>query len=407
MKTKEKLFNVSLFTGMLLLNGALPAALAGGSSPATSTCPPPSWLTSATGVEVGFNNGAYCSPCGGSYFTARIFNGSAHTDTIAWCADIQADITISTLPGVAGFCSTYPEAPYGISAIVPPGPSAAFNEITYLLNHSAGASPDAIQYAIWTLLGQDPSGNAGAIASLPSFAQSVSGFHDYTIPGCALPTAVAQAQVISLVADATAHGANFVPGPGQIQVVEIFPGGTGAVQPILVEYSCPLYLTGGDTATIGFWHNKNGQALILSANGGPTSTALGNWLANSYPCLFSFLSGKSNTQVAAQFLAYFSVKGQKTWAQVMAGALAAYVTDPNLIGGNNAAKYGFNVSSPGTGGKLYNVGAYGSVLGLSNNTFYTVGQLLAAANANCPWSANVFNALNVIFDGINTSGDIN
>jgi hypothetical protein len=38
----------------------------------------------------------------------------------------------------------------------------------------------------------------------------------------------------------------------------------------------PTGLGHGDTATIGFWHNKNGQALILSFNGGGTSVKLGN-----------------------------------------------------------------------------------------------------------------------------------
>src|SRR5207302_837277 len=35
----------------------------------------------------------------------------------------------------------------------------------------------------------------------------------------------------------------------------------------------------GQFATIGFWHNKNGQAVITNFNGSPTSTVLGNSLA--------------------------------------------------------------------------------------------------------------------------------
>ena len=162
----------------------------------------------------------------------------------------------------------------------------------------------------------------------------------------------------------------------------------------------------GDTATIGFWHNQNGQALINSFNGGPTSTKLGTWLASNYGCLFSDLNGKANSVVAAQFLTYFNVTGTKTYAQVMAGALADYATSSTLAGGSMAAGYGFNVSTAGTGAKTYNVGSNGTAIGLSNNTSYTVAQLLQAANAKCPWNATVFNALNIIFDGINTSGDI-
>jgi hypothetical protein len=166
----------------------------------------------------------------------------------------------------------------------------------------------------------------------------------------------------------------------------------------------------GDTATIGFWQNKNGQALILSLNGGKTSTKLGTWLGTNYPCLFGSLYGKANTVVAAQFITYFNASGSpKTYAQVMAGALAAYATSSTLAGGTIAAKYGFNVSATGTGSKYYNVGSNGSAIGLSNNTWYTLAQLLTAANANCAAgriNASAFNALNNIFDGINSSGDI-
>jgi hypothetical protein len=48
----------------------------------------------------------------------------------------------------------------------------------------------------------------------------------------------------------------------------------------------------------------------------------------------------------------------------------------------------------------------GTTIGLNNNTSYTVLQILQAANANCPFSPAVFDALNTIFDGINQTGDI-
>ena len=90
----------------------------------------------------------------------------------------------------------------------------------------------------------------------------------------------------------------------------------------------------------------------------------------------------------------------------MAAALASYSTSSTLAGGTMAASYGFNVSSSGTGAKTYNVGSNGSAIGLINNKSYTVLQLLQAANANCPFNSTAFNALNVIFDGINSRGDI-
>jgi hypothetical protein len=199
------------------------------------------------------------------------------------------------------------------------------------------------------------------------------------------------------------------------EVVTLGPGvGNGvtySVNATLQSLSPPpnLPLVRGDTATIGFWHNKNGQALIKSLNGGPNSTALGTWLASNYGCLFGSLNGKANTVVAAQFLVYFGVSGQKTYAQIMGAALASYATSSTLAGGTMAAGYGFNVSSAGTGAKTYNVGSNGSAIGLVNNMSYTVSQLLQAANANCSGgtiAAGAFNALNNIFDGINSSGDI-
>ena len=72
-------------------------------------------------------------------------------------------------------------------------------------------------------------------------------------------------------------------------------------------------LVHGDTATIGYWHNGNGQALIKSLNGGPTATKLATWLATTYPNLYGpaaggarNLTGKNNNDVAALFLTFFT-----------------------------------------------------------------------------------------------------
>jgi hypothetical protein len=165
----------------------------------------------------------------------------------------------------------------------------------------------------------------------------------------------------------------------------------------------PRQFGAGDTATIGFWHNKNGQALILSA---PNSPALGNWLGSNFPCLFGSLQGKSDADVAAAFLTDFNVKGTKTYAQILGTAFAIYFTSSNLAG-NGAAQYGFNVTPDGIGAELFNVGNLGTTIGLQNNQSYTILQILQAANSDCPFSPAVFNALNSIFDAINSSGDIN
>jgi SdrD B-like domain len=89
----------------------------------------------------------------------------------------------------------------------------------------------------------------------------------------------------------------------------------------------------GQTATIGFWQNTNGQSLIRSLNGGPDAMQLGNWLAATLPNTYGAgagtnnLAGKTNTQVAAFYTALFvrtsSVNGPpKVDTQALAVALA-------------------------------------------------------------------------------------
>jgi hypothetical protein len=175
-------------------------------------------------------------------------------------------------------------------------------------------------------------------------------------------------------------------------------------------------LVSGDTATIGFWQNKNGQALIGKMNGSSSSKALGNWLASSFPNLYgpaagssNNLTGKTNSQVADYFTSLFKVKGQKTYAQVLANALAVYVTNSTLAGGNYAAAYGFNVSTHGTGTSTYNVGSDYAAFGVAKNTTMTVFQVLQAVNnQTCRGVINkgVFNTINDVASDINETGDI-
>lgn len=172
-------------------------------------------------------------------------------------------------------------------------------------------------------------------------------------------------------------------------------------------------LQSGMTATIGFWHNKNGQALILGLNGGPTATNLATFLNNTYPNLFGCYFLHTNQDVANLFLTFFNQTGQKLQAQILGAALATYVTDSTLAG-NNAASFGFKVSPSGTGQATFNVGSNGAAFGVPNNTVLTVGQILAAANAMTPGATcipyggntSLQNMANNVFDGINSQGDI-
>ena len=176
-------------------------------------------------------------------------------------------------------------------------------------------------------------------------------------------------------------------------------------------------VTTGQTATIGFWQNKNGQALINSLNGSASSTALGNWLANNFSSLYGSgagtrnLAGKTNSQIAAFYLTLFKVKGQKLDAQVLATALAVYVTT-NSLSRNVATQYGFLVTNAGTGASTFNVGSNGLAFGVANQTTLTVFQILKAANQQAQqgvlYNGNVDlrNRANTVLDGINQTGDI-
>lgn len=168
----------------------------------------------------------------------------------------------------------------------------------------------------------------------------------------------------------------------------------------------------GDTATIGFWQNKNGQKLIQSMNGSATSTALGHWLATEFPNLFGSLAGKTNAEIASHFRTLFQVQGMKLEAQIMATALAVYVTDQQLAGGTFARRYGFNVDNVGTAGSLFNVRTNGAAFGVANNTTLSVWNILKITDANSvngvAWvTSNTFRVMgNNVFTGINEQGDI-
>jgi len=159
---------------------------------------------------------------------------------------------------------------------------------------------------------------------------------------------------------------------------------------------------GGSFATIGFWHNKNGQATINAFDSGPTSTNLGNFLAAHYPHLFgasnpytgTSLAGLTNAQVASVYLSMWTPNGlqKNTYVQAFAVALGSY-------------------ASGGAG--TFNVGSNGAAFGVANNTTLTVGQILTAADANFTQSTGLFyggdstktSALNNVLNAINQSGE--
>jgi hypothetical protein len=142
-------------------------------------------------------------------------------------------------------------------------------------------------------------------------------------------------------------------------------------------------LTSGDAATIGFWQNKNGQALI--AQGG---TQLAAWLTSNFSNIFgNTLVGATGSDVATfyreQLFKQQSKKSAgpaKVDAQFMAVALATYFTSQSLAG-VVAMSYGFNVTDTGIGTKIVNVGTSGAAFNVTNGSDVTIMQLLLATNS--------------------------
>ncbi len=330
----------------------------------------------------------------------------------AWCFDVMTDIDPAaggTVYGGRLYSSTDPLVAFNQQLPNHPGiiqNAAAWRKINYLINHrsfpcyplvlTSVPTMWEVQRAIWILFGQTPP-IAPPNTAYPNYREDI---------------------VQCLINAANTNAANWQLSCGD-KVAVIFnikfnwDAAIDDVQLIFLEVPVGCNVGTGDTATIGFWHNKNGQALIRSVNGGPSATKLATWLATNFPCLFGAnatsprnLTGKTNTDVAALFLTLFNVTGAKTDAQILGGAIASYVTNSTLAGGTYAAPYGFNVSTNGTGWKTYNTGSYGTAIGLLNNTDYTVLQLLQQANLRRCQSLFDANAFNVIFDGINVKGDI-
>jgi Transposase DDE domain group 1 len=180
-------------------------------------------------------------------------------------------------------------------------------------------------------------------------------------------------------------------------------------------------LNKGQTAGIGFWNNKNGQALILAlpvvTNPDGSVTSVANWLAATLPNTFGAnsgndLAGKSNAFIAALFQSDFVVKGVKLDAQVLATALAVYATNATLDSTQAAAAYGFTVSGYGVGTATVNVGSSGDAFGVANNTTMTVMDLLLATDDQAidgllyGGNAARRNEANAVYSALNQAGGV-
>lgn len=187
----------------------------------------------------------------------------------------------------------------------------------------------------------------------------------------------------------------------------------------------------GDTATIGFWQNIHGQALIKLGG-----TALADWLTANFENVFgdTFTDGVGSDdgdEVAGFFKdQLFRQKSNKSAgpakvdAQFMAVALATYFTSSNLAG-DVAGDFGFNVTDTGIGTKVVNVGDQGAAFGVADGSDLTIMQLLLATDSMTDrassGSAKIYNngdnlideteaalraMANEIYTAINELGDI-
>jgi hypothetical protein len=198
----------------------------------------------------------------------------------------------------------------------------------------------------------------------------------------------------------------------------------------------------GQTATIGFWQNNNGQALIESLNGGGSSTQLSAWLSSTFVNMYgddgvgaanaNNLTGMTNSQVANFYSDLFRRKKKeaeqlglggpvKMDAQVMAVALATYVTNLSLAG-TAAQSFGFLVTEHGVGTTTFNVGNSGEAFGVADNSLLAVLDLLFATDENSQdgvlydvdgdgdaddnWETTLRTLANDVYSAINEAGDI-
>ena len=191
-------------------------------------------------------------------------------------------------------------------------------------------------------------------------------------------------------------------------------------------------LAESQTATIGFWQNKNGQELLKGLNGSETSTALADWLILTFPNIYGAGSvrtdltatDRTNTSVAELYRATFRAKAKqlrqlgitnapKLEVQVMATAFAAYVTSSNLAGDDGAAAYGFLVTLNGAGAALFDLGSYGSLFDVADGTEMSILEILLSTDSLALEYGDLVNLdsilramINEIYTAINEGGDI-
>jgi fibronectin-binding autotransporter adhesin len=194
-------------------------------------------------------------------------------------------------------------------------------------------------------------------------------------------------------------------GAGNASVQDVFSGVPVGANQNAINYNfgeqpaAGSAVSKGQAATMGFWQNKNGQALINKF------ATIGSWLAATLPQTFGSLAGATPQQVATLYQQKF-VLTDKLDAQVMATALNVYATDSSL-GGSFAASYGFAVGTYGLGDSTWNIGSDGAAFNVANNSTLTVMQVLQDWDQQANKTSKSIRQLALdVFGGINAKGGI-
>ena len=143
---------------------------------------------------------------------------------------------------------------------------------------------------------------------------------------------------------------------------------------------------------IGFWHDKHGQELIESFNGGPDAKSLSDWLSSSFANLFgsgarrNSLSGLTNTQVAVALKNLLAKRGDYAGGELLTVALNIYASTESL-GGADGTAYGFRATPEGLGASSLSRGSVSPIRTREGDP-RNVYQLLLLANQRVACMAN-------------------
>jgi hypothetical protein len=252
--------------------------------------------------------------------------------------------------------------------------------------------------AVATFINADPSGSAASYTALIDWGDGT------TSTGTITGTGTLTVSGFHTYADPNSYALS-------VQISHYLGEYAAMVYPTATVTTLGQSVQDGVTGGIGFWNNKNGQALINAFNGGPDSTALSNWLASVFPNHYGYLDGYSNAQVAALYQAQFALPGSNLEAEVLATALNVYATTLSL-GGTTGQAYGFTVTATGLGADSFNVGADGAAFGVANGTTRNIYELLQAVDQQAGFGV-LYNGdrtlqkqANDLFDALNRAGAI-